>query len=261
MRRVPLVALLILAVVAALMICLSKTSYSAQDREHIAEQQSERHWFGTDDLGRDRGVRLAGALLLGLSGAAAASALATVLAVSVGVVAAFSPPRIGEALTYGSDLLLTLPWLFLLMIVRSALPLTMAPLQSAMLTFLLLGLLSWPAYVRMTHAGASLIKNSPWMVHGRAMGLRKRHLAMRYAWPHLRPLVMTQFLLLVPVCIMAEAKLGAVGLGVSEPLPSYGSMLLSLQHTAVLAGSPWVFAPVVLLVVVLFLLEMIVVEV
>ena len=260
MRAKPLALLLLLAVAAALSLGLSKSSYTTQDRNHIAEQASRLHWSGTDDLGRDRTVRLAGAFLLGLAGAVFASGVATFLSVSVGTVAAFSHRTIGDALMYVSDLMLTLPWLFLLMIVRSAVPLTIAPLQSAVLTFALLGLLSWPAYVRMTHAGARDIRNASWMIHGRAMGLRKRHLVSRYAWPRLRPLALAQFFLLVPVCLIAEANLGALGLGVSEPLPSYGSMLLALQHPAVLAGSHWSFAPIILLVFVLFLMELIVVE-
>ena len=261
MKRGPLAILLTLLAAAVLTLCMAKTSYATQDRDHIAEDASSRHWSGTDDLGRDRTVRLAGALLLGLAGAVSASGLATLLAVVVGMTAAFTHRRVAGFLIYASDLLLTLPWLFLLMIIRSAMPLTIAPARSAFLTFLMLGLLSWPAYVRLTYANAASIWHSQCMIQGRAMGLRKRQLAWRYVFPHLRPLTMSLFLMLVPACLVAEANLGTLGLGVSEPLPSFGSMLLGLQHSAMFAASRWSYAPIVLLIGVLSAMEMLVGEV
>src|SRR5471030_2816486 len=79
---------------------------------------------------------------------AAASAIAGSLAVGAGLGAAFAPTWLGRIILYFSDVALTLPWLFLLLMVRSALPLNLAPIHSATLTFLLLGLLGWPAFVR-----------------------------------------------------------------------------------------------------------------
>jgi ABC-type dipeptide/oligopeptide/nickel transport system permease subunit len=146
------------------------------------------------------------------------------------------------------------------MMIRSAMPLAMPSMQSGVLTFLMLGLLSWPPYVRINYAGAMSARASDWMIQGRAMGLRKWQLALRYLAPHLRSLTSSQFLMLIPVCLVAEANLGTLGLGIAEPLPSYGSMLLALQRPAALAGSHWSCAPILLLVLVLSLIELMVVE-
>lgn len=246
--------LLVLTVSAVLIVVRSPFGYADQDREHIAATGSALHPAGTDDLGRDRMVRTAAALLLGLTGAAAASAVATCLAVGVGVGAAFSRPWLGRTVLYLSDLALTLPWLFLLLIVRSALPLNMSPAKSAALTFLLLGLLGWPAFTRVNHARATALRGAEWLVHGRANGLRPVQL-VRQMLPHLRPLILSQWIIYLPICIVAEANLGALGLGVSEPLASWGSLLLSLQSSAVLASTHWVYLPIALLVLVLLLLE------
>ena len=136
---------------------------------------------------------------------------------------------------YGSDLFLTLPWLFLLMIMRSALPLNMPSAASAAVTFLLLATLGWPAFARINFARAAAARKSEWMLYGQASGLRTSQLTRTHVWPHLRPLLFAQFLIYLPVCVTAEANLGALGLGISEPLPSWGSMLLSLKSTAVLS--------------------------
>ena len=235
----------------------SPWTYAAQDREQIGAFSTTGHPAGTDELGRDRAVRTAAALLLGLAGSMAASVLASVLAVSVGVAAAFAAPHIGRALLFAGDLFLTLPWIFLLMMVRSALPLTTAPLTSAATTFFLLGLLGAPAFLRVHYARAAAFQRAEWWLQARASGLRPAQRLFQLL-PHLFPLLLTQFVLYVPACIIAEANLGTLGLGVSEPLASWGSMLQSLQNSLFLGSSKLVYLPIALLVVVLMLLELLV---
>lgn len=254
-RRCALIALLLLVVVSLAVLARAHGSYAQQDRDHIFEGSSKAHLTGTDDLGRDRTVRLAGAVLLGLAGALAASVLATALAVGVGVSAAAGPRLLGSILLYVSDLFLTLPWLFLLMIVRASLPLALTPAASAMVTFALLGLLGWPAFARIHHARVKALYGSDWMLFSRASGLPSSALFLTHLMPQMKPLVLSQFLICMPACIIAEANLGTMGLGVTDPLPSWGGMLQALQHSAVLANSRWVFLPLVMLVGVLLLLE------
>ncbi len=253
--------LLLLVLASLLLLWRSPVTVVAQDRDHIAEGGSAHHWTGTDELGRDRTLRLAGALLLGLAGSVFAAAVASGLSVGIGVLGAFTHRAVANGLLYLSDLFLTLPWLFLLMMVRAALPLTLAPLQSAAVTFVLLGLLGWPAYARVCYAAASDVRHAEWLLYGRATGVPTFRLLQRHVLPHLRPLALTQFLICVPAFLVAEANLGTLGLGISEPLPSWGSMLLALQNTAVLAGSGWIYLPIVVLVVVLLLMELLVMEV
>jgi peptide/nickel transport system permease protein len=260
MRLTSLTLLVMLVAAAAVTLLRSPIGYAAQDRNHIAEGSTSKHWVGTDDLGRDRGVRVSVALLIGLAGAVSASALAAALSATIGVTAAFAPRAVASLLMYASDLFLTLPWLFLLMMVRSALPLTMAPMESAGVTFLLLALLGWPAYTGISYARALAVRNAEWLIHARAGGLRPSQIARYHVLPHLSPLLLSQFLICIPACLVAEANLGTLGLGISEPLPSWGSMLLSLENTSVLAGSAWVFLPIVLLVAILLLLELLVFE-
>ena len=154
-----------------------------------------------------------------------------------------------------SDAFLSLPWLFLLMMARSLLPLTASPLETAVATFLVLAAFGWPACARAVYRGATALRSAEWMIQGHACGLQPRQLIRLHLVPHLRPLLLPQFLICVPVFIVAEANLGALGLGVGEPMPSWGAMLLELDNSALLARSHWVFLPIVLLVVVLLILE------
>ncbi len=252
-----LACLILMLLIASAIIIVAKTpsTYAYQDRDAIAVGSTAKHWTGTDGLGRDRSVRLAAALLIGIAGAASASALTTSIAAVFGLFAAFSPKLVARTLLFFSDACLSLPWIFMLMMVRSMLPLTASPAQSAMLTFLCLGAFGWPACARAIYHNSLDLRSSDWMVQEQASGLRTRHILRAHVLPHMIPLLLPQFLICIPTFIMAEANLGALGLGIAEPMPSWGSMLLELDNSAILATSRWVYLPILLLVITLTLLE------
>jgi peptide/nickel transport system permease protein len=247
--------LLLLIVIAALVLWLMPYGYESQDRSATMAPATAEHITGTDALGRDRTDRMAAALLIGMTGAIIAAAITTAIASLFGLLAAFSPTWSAALLMFVSDAFLSLPWLFLLMMARSLLPLTASPLETAVTTFLVLAALGWPACARAIYRSATVLRSAEWMIQGHACGLKNSQLIRLQILPHLRPLLLPQFLICIPAFVMAEANLGALGLGVGEPMPSWGGMLLELDNSAIIARSHWVYLPIVLLVAVLLILE------
>lgn len=224
--------------------------YAMQFRETPNSAPSRLHLLGTDELGRDRFSRVLYGTRVSLLMAPAAALLATFLAALVGGVAGYLGGWWERAAMAVTDLFLSMPWLFLLLAVRAMLPLNVSPITSIAVTFLLLGLLGWAAAARVLCAGARDLRDSDFVLQARACGLRGPRLLAIHVIPNLKPVLAAQFWISIPVFIISEANLGILGLGVAEPLPSWGSLLRELESFASFGFEACKLVPLVLLVLV-----------
>ncbi len=249
-RKAALGTLLAVFLSSLLAELLAPAPYAMQFRDQPNACPSKRFPLGTDDLGRDRLSRLLHGTRVSLLLAPAAALLSTLVAALAGGLAGY----LGgwwERLTLGAtDLLLSLPWLFLLLTVRAMLPLDIAPLLSVAVTFGLLGLLGWAAPARIVCAGIRSLRKSDFALQAKAYGCRKLRLAWVHLLPNLKPILLAQFWVSIPVFILGEANLGLLGLGVAEPLPSWGNLLRELENYSAVMANPWMLAPAGLLVLV-----------
>jgi ABC-type dipeptide/oligopeptide/nickel transport system permease subunit len=254
-----LACVVVLAVCAASLAApwLASAGYSKQFREAPGSPPSRQHLLGTDELGRDRFARVLYGTRISLLLAPAAALISTLLAALVGGLAGYLG-GIGLRLATGlTDLFLSLPWLFLLITVRAVLPLNVSPLFSVLITFLILGLLGWAASARVLCTSAEALRSSDFVVQARASGLHGWRLFLVHVLPNLKPVLFAQFWISIPVFILSEANLGILGLGVAEPLPSWGSLLRELEGLVSFREEPWRLVPLLLLIVVMTSFQMV----
>jgi len=254
------IAFLLTVALACLLADFVAPSYARQFRDEPDAAPSRQHLLGTDDLGRDRFARVLYGTRVSLLLAPAAALLSSVLAVLIGGAAGFAGGWVERIIMAATDLFLSLPWLFLLITVRALLPLNVSPIASVAITFALLGCLGWAAAARVICADARSLARSDFILLARASGSSGFRLLWRQAVPNLRPIVFAQFWISVPVFILAEANLGVLGLGVAEPLPSWGSLLRELQSYSAITGQPWQFVPLILFVVVVSCFHLVLLE-
>jgi peptide/nickel transport system permease protein len=246
-----LAAALLMVVVACAIFApaIAPYDYSRQFRESPNAPSSRQFPMGTDDLGRDRLSRLLYATRVSILLAPSAAFVSIVIAM---LMSAVSARRAVSALT---TLCLSLPWIFLFLILRSVLPLNTRPMASILITFALMGVAGWAWPARIFTASIEEMKRSGWLLQARASGISGARIARVHAWPHLRAIAVAQFRVLVPAYILSEASLGLLGLGVAEPLPSWGNLLAELQHPGRVQENPWILAPLALLMLVMIALE------
>jgi peptide/nickel transport system permease protein len=253
MNWIRIAAILFLVLVAAACLlapAVAPASYAHQFRDLPDAAPSHQHLLGTDELGRDRFSRLLYGTRVSLLLAPAAALLSTLLAALIGGAAGFAGKWLERCVMAATDLFLSLPWLFLLITVRALLPLNVSPITSVVVTFALLGSLGWAAAARVICADARTLSGSDFILLARASGVRGFRLLWCHILPNLKPILYAQFWISIPVFILTEANLGMLGLGVAEPLPSWGSLLRELEGFSALSAHPWQFVPLILLVLV-----------
>jgi len=229
---------------------LAPAGYARQYREATDAPPSRVHWLGTDEIGRDRFARVLYGTRISLLLAPAAALLSTLMAALVGGLAGYLGGVWARAAMAMTDLFLSLPWLFLLITVRALLPLNVSPLVSVLVTFLMLGLLGWTSAARVLCSTAGSLRESDFVRQARASGVRGARLFWIHVLPNMKPVLLAQFWISIPVFILAEANLGILGLGVAEPMPSWGSLLRELEGLISVGEAPWKFVPLILLVLV-----------
>ncbi len=204
--------------------------------------------LGTDALGRDYFSRLVVGAQVSLTAGLVAAALALTTALSLGALAGYFGGWLDAAIMRLVDVFLSLPWIYMLLAARAFLPLDMAPGTAFFVIVVLLGLLGWPAPTRIVRGIVLSARAREYVDASRGAGAGHLHLLRRHILPQAYSAIAIQATLLVPAYMLAEVTLSYVGLGVGEPLPSWGNMLAELPRGSLLVAEPWTFAPAFLLV-------------
>ena len=249
-RRVACSVLLLVAGLSLAANVLAPAGYAKQYREAADSAPSRAHWLGTDEIGRDRFARVLYGTRISLLLAPAAALLSTLMAALVGGLAGYLGGAWSRGAMAVTDLFLSLPWLFLLITVRAFMPLNVSPLVSVLVTFLMLGLLGWTSAARVLCASAGSLRDSDFVRQARAAGVGGARLFWIHVMPNLKPVLYAQFWISIPAFILSEANLGILGLGVAEPMPSWGSLLKELEGLVSVGSEPWKFVPLILLAMV-----------
>jgi len=235
---------------------ITNYSYATQFRELPNAAPSSAHILGTDGLGRDLFARLAYGTRVSLLLAPAAAFLSTLIGGILGSFAGLVGGWCERAILAAGDLSMALPLLFVLLALRALLPLDISPALSVVATFALLGLLGWHSSLRVVWAASRNLRNSDFLQLARATGCTRWKIIRYHILPNLRPVLMAQFWISIPAFVLTEATLSMLGLGVMEPLPSWGNLLRGLEDFSAVGSNQWSLSPLILLVLVVICFQL-----
>jgi peptide/nickel transport system permease protein len=213
-----------------------------------ADEPGRLFLMGTDAYGRDQLTRFIYGGQISLVAGIVAATLSLLLGTMVGAFAGFCGGWIDSYIMRGGDIFLALPWLYLLLGVRAALPLHVAQWQVFLLLVAVIGLIGWARPARLVRGVVLSAKERNFVAAARGFGASDIYLLRRHILPQAYGVILTQITLLVPQYILAEVTLTFLGLGVGEPMPSWGSLLAALQQYYVLSSYWWMFLPAALLI-------------
>jgi peptide/nickel transport system permease protein len=217
----PLVALGIVFIVVLLLWSLfGPLPYDPRATDGGASQQSPGgdHWFGTDGTGGDIFSRVIDAARIDLSLALAGTAVALLLGVPLGL-AASTKGKGSERLMRGLDAFQAFPLLIL------ALALVSLSGNRVYMVVVAIALLNIPRYMRLLRSEVLSLRESRFVEAAIAMGATTPRLIFRHLLPNVWGVVLVQTSLTIANAIVVLASLSFLGVGVSAPTPSWGSMI------------------------------------
>ncbi len=180
---------------------------------------SARHWFGTDDLGRDVFSRVIAGAKYSLIIAVVILAVAVTVGTLIGAVAGYAGGMVDEILMRITDMFLAFPALILAIAISASLG---PSLRNAVIA---LAAVYWPWYARLVRAQVMAIRSREYVEAARASGASDRRVLLRHIMPNSVSPVIIQMTLDIGYAILATSSLSFIGLGAQPPTPEWGRLI------------------------------------
>lgn len=225
--------LLAIALFAVLAPLLSPNDMEAMDFTMLSSSPTldGGHWFGTDALGRDLLVRTAHGARISLMIGIVTSLVALLIGVAYGAIAGYKGGSVDSVMMRFVDVLYALPLIFFIIILASVFG------RNILVIFLAIGAIEWLTMARIVRGQTISLKQKEFVDAARALGVPGLTIVRRHIIPNAIGPVIVFVTLLVPANILIESFISFLGLGVQEPLTSWG--VLIKQGAVELETAPW----------------------
>lgn len=226
--------LLVLLLVVAVFFPSLFTPYTPEqmDFSAILQPPDLRHWFGTDQLGRDVFTRVVYGTSLSLSIGVGATLIASAGGIVLGTLAGLAPRAVRQLLVRLLDIMLAFPDLLLALLAITVLG------RGPENTLLAVGLAGIAGYARLVRAQVLQVRLSGYVQHAVALGEPPMVIILR----HIVPNTLSPLLVLATVgigySILSASALSFLGLGVTPPTAEWGALLSEGRNF--LDSAPWV---------------------
>jgi oligopeptide transport system permease protein len=243
-----LLGLMLLLVLIGPMISPYDTDFTDWDHIYEGPSLSTHHYFGTDAVGRDLFVRtLHGgriSLLVGL----VATLVSLIIGVGYGAIAGFRGGRTDLLMMRLVDVIYAMPFMFLVILLMVVFG------RNIVLIFVAIGAVNWLDMARIVRGQTLSLKNTDYVEAARACGVKPNDIILRHIVPNLMGVVMVYITLTIPQVILVESFLSFLGLGVQEPMTSWGALVNDGAQD--MESAPWMLIfPALFLTVTLYSLN------
>lgn len=201
------------------------------------------YFFGADRLGRDVFSRTIHATRVSMTIGLIGVALSLFLGIIIGGASGFFGGWIDVGIQRVIEFLQSLPSIPLWIGLAAAIPPTMPPIQTYFMITVILSILGWTGLARIVRGKFMALKNEEFVIAARLDGCRAPRIIMRHMVPNFLSHIIAVVTLAIPGMIVAETSLSFLGIGLRQPVVSWGVLLQEAQNLRSIAAAPWLFAP------------------
>ena len=225
-NKVAVVSALIL--ISLIIICFIAPLITSYDPEKQALSErllspSLKHWWGTDQYGRDIFTRCVYGCRVSLSVGIISQLIATIIGYFMGVTAGYVGGKTDDAISFVMQVFSSFPFLLFAMALMYALGPGITNL------YISLGLLSWASTAKLIRGQVMQLKGQEYIQACKVDGGSTLRIILKHLLPNCIPMLIVSITLGIPSAILSEASLSYLGLGVPSPKPSWGSMIAESQ--------------------------------
>jgi len=199
--------------------------------------------FGADRLGRDVLSRTIHATRVSMTIGLVGVALSLVLGISIGGLSGYFGGVIDLAIQRLIEILQSIPSIPLWIGLAAAIPPTAPPLQTYFLITVILSIIGWTGLARVVRGRFMALKDEDYIKSARLDGNKPMRIIGRHMVPNFLSHIVAVTTLAIPGMIIAETSLSFLGIGLRQPVVSWGVLLQEAQNLKSISTAPWLFLP------------------
>jgi peptide/nickel transport system permease protein len=195
--------------------------------------------LGADDTGRDVWTRLLYGSQVSLTVGLVGIAISFTLGLLLGGVSGYFGGWVDSLIMRSTELLLSIPALYLIVALRGVFPLDLPSQQTYLAIVAILSFIGWAALARVIRGMVLSIRQAEFVLAAQAMGASSLRIIVRHILPNTLSFTIVAATVAVPGYILGEVFLSFLGVGVQPPAASWGNMLIAARSERVLTSFPW----------------------
>ena len=203
------------------------------------------HLFGTDKTGKDIFSRTLHAIYTSLAVGTLGVLIAFVLALVIGGVSGYFGGWIDSVLQMFTDAIRTVPPIPLFMAFAAFMPDTWSSEVRFFFIASVLGLIGWPTLARRIRTHLLTERSQEYVLAAELCGAKPGHVIRRHLLPSFTSYIIVDLMITFPYVVRSETALSFIGLGLTDPVNSLGSLMQNVSKADVLLNYQWYLIPVI----------------